>query len=172
MFWSRPLFRAERDFVSQYFGHALDACLPHLRLYLRRVGDTRRALSLPGGRISLPRNCFVHANPQQALHLQHPQVAGLFAHELLHQWQRQQDRAVTVPAAWLQLKALCTGFDPYAYRAQSEAAAMLALFLRANVEQQGQIWQDYVTACVAGQSVLYMRDVAAHVRRTGAVASV
>ncbi len=151
-FWSRPLAATERDFVRRFFGHSLDAQIHRMRLYLRRVGDTRRALSMNGGRISMPRNCFVNGDPFEPLHLQHPQIAGLFAHELLHAWQRLQGMKVTRQAAWLQVKATCLRRDPYAYDTCDDAARMLQLFLAAQVEQQGQMWQDYVTGCVAGHA--------------------
>ena len=163
MFWSRPLTDAELRFVHRFFAHSLDALQPHLRLYVRRLGDTRRALSLNGGRISLPRAFFEQGDPARPLRLAHPYIAGVFAHELLHQWQRLQGQKVTRQAAWLQLKAACLRRDPYAYEACSESAQMLERFRRAHVEQQGQMWQDYVTAEVAGQPSGAFRDVAAFV---------
>lgn len=153
----------ERQFVIRFFGASLNPMLSDLRLYVRRIGDTRRALSMNGGRISMPRVCFVEGLPRQPLQLQHPLIAGLFAHELLHQWQRLQGVAVTRQAAWLQLKAMCLRTDPYAYANCADPAAMREQFLAAQVEQQGQIWQDYVSACVAGQSFEQMQQVAAHV---------
>ncbi len=152
MFWSRTLLDSECHFVRRFFAHSLDALLPRMRLYVRRVGDTRRALSLNGGRISMPRACFEHGDPRQALRLSHPYIAGVFAHELLHQWQRLQGRAVTRQAAWLQVKAVCLRSDPYAYAGCDDQAATLQSFLTAQVEQQGQMWQDYVSGCIAGHT--------------------
>src|SRR2546427_9576015 len=43
-----------------------------------------------GGRIFMPRAFFTQSDPRQPLRLSHPQIAGIFAHELLHQWQRLQ----------------------------------------------------------------------------------
>ena len=63
-FWRRPLLPCERDFVRRYFGTALDGQLDALHLYLRRVGDTRRALSLGGGRISMPSASTVFMPPR------------------------------------------------------------------------------------------------------------
>ncbi|MCD2512069.1 hypothetical protein [Comamonas endophytica] len=163
-FWRRPLLPSERDFVRQYFGAALDARLPSLRLYLRRVGDTGRALSFNGGRISLPRACFAANDPRQPLRLDHPRIAGLFAHELLHQWQRAQGLPVTRQALWLQLRMLLGGHDPYAYERCSDPVAMQACFASAQVEQQGQIWEDHVRACVAGQPAAEFALIAAEVR--------
>ena len=169
-FWSRPLLPLERAFVRRHFGATLDAQLPGLRIYLRRVGDTRRALSFNGGRISMPRSCFVASDPRQPLRLVQPQIAGVFAHELLHQWQRVQGQAVTRQAFWLQLRHLCGGHNPYAYARCSDAQVMHDTFLRAQVEQQGQIWEDHVQACVAGAPAAEFARIAAHVRGDRATA--
>ena len=51
VFWRRSLMLVEAGFVQRLFGTALDELLPGMRLHVRRLGDTRRALSLGGGRI-------------------------------------------------------------------------------------------------------------------------
>ena len=164
LFWSRPLFSVERDFVREHFGDSLDFILPRLRLYLRRVGDRRRALSMNGGRVFLPASFFDSNDPRQALRLTHPVVAGIFAHELLHQWQRLAGRAVTRQAIWLQVQAICLRRNPYNYQRCATPEAMLTLFLQATVEQQGQIWEDHVHAAVLGEPLPCMVLVAAHIR--------
>ena len=164
VFWSRPLDAQEQAFVRTHFGASLDALLPRLRLYQRRLGDTRRALSMNGGRIFMPRAFFTQSDPRQPLRLSHPQIAGIFAHELLHQWQRLQGMPVTRQAAWLQFKALCTRGDPYAYERCDDPRRMLQRFVQAQVEQQGQMWEDHVRACVAGQGDAAGALIAAHVR--------
>ena len=85
MFWSRPLLAPELQFVQRHFGHSLDALQPRLRLYLRRLGDTRRAWSLNGGRMAMPPASFAGRDPRRALRLDDASVAGMFAHELFHQ---------------------------------------------------------------------------------------
>lgn len=162
--WCRPLLDGESAFVQTHFGTSLQGLDGRLRLHLRRLGDTRRALSLPGGHVFMPRACFEGAQLQGPLRLHHPVVAGLFAHELLHQWQRLQGRAVTREAAWLQVKAVCLRRDPYAYTPCGDAAAMLQAFQTAQVEQQGQMWEDHVRACVAGEPLSVFKNVAAWVR--------
>ena len=153
MFWSRPLFPAERLFVQRFFGPSLDALLPRMRLHPRRLGDTRRALSMNGGRLYMPRSFFEEGQAQRPLRLEHPVVASIFAHELLHQWQRLQGVAVTRKALLLHAKALCLRRDPYAYCGCADAAEMLEIFLAASVEQQGQMWEDYVRTLVAGAAM-------------------
>ena len=98
------------------------------------------------------------------MRLSHPVVAGIIAHELLHQWQRLQGRAVTREALGLQLKAICLRRNPYHYPRVVTAEAMLACFLRSSVEQQGQMWEDYVHAAVRGECLPCMELVASHVR--------
>ena len=40
---------------------------------------------------------------------------------------------------------------------------MLEVFLQASVEQQGQIWQDHVSAVIAGRPLACMQVVQRHV---------
>ena len=164
---SRALTAQEQAFVRCHFGASLDALLPRMRLHLRRLGDTRRALSLNGGRIFLPRSFFLHGDLHRPLRLDQPQIAGIFAHELLHQWQRLQGMPVTRQAAWLHLKAWCTRGDPYACERSSDPDRMLECFVHAQVEQQGQIWEDHVRDCVAGKGGAAGALIAAHVRQAG-----
>ena len=148
----RPLLAHEAMFARQYFGvEQGDWLVRHVRLGVRRVGDTRRALCLNGGWMSFPRVCFVRQQLAQGLLLQHPQVAGLFAHELLHQLQRRQGLPVTRQALWLQCRMVMGWGDPYEYRRCASATGQLRVFWRAQVEQQAQMWQDHVQAQVAGQ---------------------
>jgi len=74
------LLPTEHAFVQRFFAHALDGVRPRLRLYVRRLGDTRRALSLPGGRIAMPRQCFEQGDPAQPLRLSHPAFDAVAAH--------------------------------------------------------------------------------------------
>ena len=168
MFWSRGLLPLEHEFVLRHFGHSLQSLQPRIRLYLRRLGDTRRALSMNGGRIYLPRSFFEAGQPERVLKLDHPAVAGVFAHELLHQWQRLQGVAVTRKALLLHAKAICLRSDPYTYCVSDDGVAMLEIFRAASVEQQGQMWEDYVRAVVAGGSLPGMEQVRAFVAGAGA----
>lgn len=151
MLWRR-LLPAEQVFVRQHFGSEQgDWLVQQVRLGVRRVGDTRRALCLNGGWLSFPRACYDQNALKQPLRLAHPQVAGLFAHELLHQLQRRQGMPVTRQALALHTRHLLGGCDPYLYSACSAPRALLRQFWHAQVEQQAQIWQDHVQALVAGQ---------------------
>ena len=46
MFWRRSLMPVEVGFAQRLFGTTLDELLPGIHLHVRRLGDTRRALSL------------------------------------------------------------------------------------------------------------------------------
>ena len=164
MFWSRRLLPAEQAFVRRHFGTSLAPLMPRLRLYLRRLGDTRRAWSFNGGRIALPAGCFEAGDPRRALRLDDAAVAGVLAHELFHQWQRLRGQPVTRQAAWLHGKAVCLGHDPYAYPRCDDAEALWVCFVTAQVEQQAQMFEDHVRAVQRGRPDPAFARLAAHVR--------
>lgn len=161
----RGLYPSERAFVQQWFGAQQAAWLvEHVRIGRRRWGDTRRALSLNGGWLSFPRVCFEASDARQPLRLQHPAVAGIVAHELLHALQRCKGLPVTRQAAWLQCKAWLKRQDPYAYQASNQSVRCLRTFWAANVEQQGQMLQDLVQAHTVGQPIAHGSAMLAAVR--------
>lgn len=145
-FWSRHLKQEEWALLARYFGPLQHPGWAGMRLYLRRLGDTRRALSFNGGFLSLPGHCFAAQDPRQCLRLDEPLVAGWLAHEAFHHWQRLQGRAVTREALRLQWRFWRHGIDPYAYTPSASAPGLLAQFQQAQVEQQAQMWQDAVMA--------------------------
>jgi len=148
----RRLLPQEQAFVRALFGDVIWAWLiDHVRLGQRRLGDTRRALSLNGGWVSFPATMFAADGMQQPLRLSNPLVAGVVAHELLHVLQRRQKQPVTRQALLLQCQWLLQNRDPYSYSNCRSAGVQLKQFWRANVKQQGQMWQDCVQAQVAGQ---------------------
>ena len=147
----RTLLPEEVAFIRQYFGAQTGTKLiARVRLGVRRLGDTRRALCIDGGLVSLPRQCFLQSSGSHPLRLMQPQVAGVFAHELLHELQRMHGIAVTREAVLLQYKWLVKRCDPYFYSCIGNSRALLRQFLSANVEQQAQMWQDFVQSHVAG----------------------
>jgi hypothetical protein len=149
LFWSRPLTADEWTLLARYFGQPQHPGWTRMRLYLRRLGDTRRALSFNGGFLSMPAYCFAASDPRQCLRLDAPLVAGWLAHEAFHHWQRLQGRAVTRQALRLQWRFWRHGINPYAYAPAASPAALLAQFQQAEVEQQAQMWQDAVMADIA-----------------------
>ncbi len=150
-FWSRPLLPAEWALLDHYFGAPVHPAWRRMRVHVRRLGDTRRALSFNGGFLSFPRHCFVEGDPHQPLRIAQPLIAGWLAHEAFHHWQRLQGKPVTRHALWLQWRYWQAGDNPYCYPACSTSQALLAQFQSANVEQQAQMWQDAVMAGVASQ---------------------
>ena len=149
--WWRPLLPSEQAFVQAWFGAEQGQWLvQRIRLGQRRMGDTRRALCCNGGWMSFPQAMYMAGDNAQPLRLEHPLVAGVFAHELLHELQRRKGLPVTRQALVLQCQWLLLRRDPYRYSNCRNAGALLRQFWRANVEQQGQMWQDCVQAHVAG----------------------
>ena len=73
---------------------------------------------------------------------------------------------MTSEALGLHLRAACLRRNPYHYQVCADPQQMLQCFLDANVEQQGQIWQDHVQALVQGQPLACMELVEEHVRQT------
>ena len=150
--WWRRLLPQEQAFVQAWFGpEQAQWLIARVHLGRRRIGDTRRALCCNGGWMSFPQAMYVHGDSAQALRLGHPVVAGVFAHELLHELQRCHGLPVTRQALILQCQWLLLRRDPYRYRSGCTARALLRQFWHANVEQQGQMWQDCVQAQLAGQ---------------------
>ena len=148
MFWSRPLLPQEWELLNRHFGAPVQRDWRRMRIYVRRLGDTRRALSFNGGFLSFPRYCFVDGNPRQALRLDVPLIAGWLAHEAFHHWQCLQGLPVTRAAVRLQWRYWRHGDNPYLYASCASADALLAQFQSAQVEQQAQMWQDAVAADV------------------------
>ena len=148
-FWSRCLTQAEWALLDHYFGQPTDPRWRRMRVHLRRIGDTRRALSFNGGFLSFPGTCFVGGDPRQSLRLDQPIILGWLMHEAYHHWQRLQGRAVTRDAVRLQWRFWRHGDDPYRYAACASPEALLAQFQTAQVEQQAQMWQDAVMADMA-----------------------
>jgi hypothetical protein len=158
----RPPTPAEAQFIGQYFGKCI---IPSsLNIHVRRIGDTSRALSLPGGFISFPSSYFLGGSGKNSLNLADFLVAGTLGHETLHQLQRQNGINVTAQAALLQLQDLLGISNPYQYNASTDPAAMLNTFNQANVEAQGQIFQDYIEADRGGLDVNPFTQIAAQVK--------
>ncbi|MEG0921266.1 MAG: hypothetical protein RSG22_07640 [Comamonas sp.] len=154
MFWSRPLLPQEWALLDRYFGAPMHRDWRRMRIHLRRLGDTRRALSFNGGFLSFPGYCFEGGDPRQALRLHVPLIAGWLAHEAFHHWQRLQGVPVTRAALGLQWRYWWFGENPYLYASCASAEALLAQFQSAQVEQQAQMWQDWVAADVRLQLAL------------------
>jgi len=71
-------------------------------------------------------------------------------HESLHQFQRVNGVDVTARAALLQSMAFLRLSDPYRYSDSNDPQAMLGTFKNGNVEQQGQMFEDYLFARLSG----------------------
>jgi hypothetical protein len=148
----RPLLPVEQRFLSAEFGDSLD--LSRLRLTggghpLGRIG-----WQPGGGMIQLCDAAFEAHDPTQPVRLRYWPV---LAHEALHVWQRvHRHYRVGVSVDGLVLGAL-RGRAAYRYaKGNSDPAAVLDIFLAGNIEQQAQIFEDYVRSNVL---VVQARDV-------------
>jgi hypothetical protein len=128
------------------------------------LSPTRRSWSPLGARISLSARHYCHRRIGDGVDLDDPRAASVFAHELLHVWQRQHGRRVTFEGACLQVPYMLGGKSPYRYAFTRDADAMLSTFLCGNIEQQGQMFQDYVFRDRTGKSTAPYASIAAYVR--------
>ncbi len=141
----RPLSKSETAFLDGYFGSSLDTSVIDLGYSLGS-----RSWSPYGNRISLEKKLWKNGQ----VNLSDPYAASIFAHEALHVWQRQNSRWVTTEGAFLQGLYSAGVFDPYDYTRSIRADdIMLDQFLNGNVEQQGQMFQDYVYGIETGTNV-------------------
>ncbi|MBM4258383.1 MAG: hypothetical protein FJ147_21105 [Deltaproteobacteria bacterium] len=153
----RRLVQAEIDFLARYFGESLDT--DTIRVAATRG---RRAYSIRGSHIRLPRPCFADRDTIAAVDLMNPWAAATLAHEATHVWQRQRGVWVTLKGAWLQLGDQC-GRDPYAYnREESNPTRMFLQFFHGNIERQGQIVEDLVFADQTGQEAPQFSEIHAY----------
>lgn len=156
---ARSLLSTEFAFLHGLFGDSL----PYERLRLARSLHPRRCWSPFGARISLTASCFEGNDPLRGVALDRPSVAATFAHEALHVWQRTQGRWVTWEGARLQVPYALFARNPYHYDPSSDPGELLQTFLSGNIEQQGQLFEDYVFGLRKGDDVSAFREVAAHV---------
>ena len=158
-FAGRAPSETECNFLKTYFGDSLET------KYLR-IGASlgRRSWSPFGHRISLVRKHFRQRDVASEIALEDPHSASVFAHEAMHVWQRQGGRRVTWEAIPLQVAYTLGRFNPYVYEACDDPEQMLERFLRANVEQQAKMLEDFVYRERCGADVGEFEGVARHVR--------
>jgi hypothetical protein len=142
---SRVLCAPEREFVRREFGESV--AVDRLRLAGGGHPTGRCAWQPIGALIQMDDACFEWSDPRNALRLS---AYPTLAHEVLHVWQRRHRHCVvnvSVDGLWL---GLTRGAAAYAYdRTLDDAQDMLAQFLAANIEGQGQMYEDYVRSNVS-----------------------
>lgn len=158
----RPPSGVEEQFIKTYFGNCLDP--KKLNIKVRRWGDTRRALSLGGGFTSFPSSDFIDGSGDNDLNLSDPDIAGIVGNEFLRQLQRPMGVNVTGQALALQSKYSLHISDPYSYNWSADPSVMLQEFLNGNVEQQGQMFQDYLTILLRGHDTTPYNQIAKAVK--------
>lgn len=141
----RALDDHELAFLKREFGTSL----PVERLRLAGGGQPtgRCAWQPAGGLIQMDDTLFEQTDPRGALRIS---AYPTLAHEALHVWQRVHGHCtvgVSVDGLWL---GITRGRRAYGYDAGiREPWAMLQQFLAGNIEQQGQMFEDYVRSSIA-----------------------
>jgi hypothetical protein len=143
-FRARPLHDVERAFLEAEFGQSLD--LERLRIAGGGHPFGRLGWQPVAARIQLSDACFEARDPAQPVLQERWPV---LAHEVLHVWQRvhrQHRLGVSVDGLIL---GVARGRAAYIYdRRLTDPELLLQEFLRGNIEQQGQIFEDYVRSNV------------------------
>jgi hypothetical protein len=158
----RCLLPQERSFLECEFGHSLD--LNRLRIAGGGHPLGRVAWQPMAAIIQLADACFESSQPLRELRCA---AYPILAHEALHVWQRVHRHCrlhVSVDGLWL---GMTRGAKAYQYDRQlSEPSAVLREFLAGNIEQQGQIFEDYVRSNIATHAARDPRfsEVARYVR--------
>lgn len=159
----RPLLDNERAFLEREFGESLD--LSRLRVFGGGHPIGRIAWQPGAAWIQMDDQCFEQRDPARAVRIE---LFPVLAHEALHVWQRVHKHSsafgVSMEGVWL---GVARGAAAYAYDTNVvEPAGLLSLFLRSNIEQQAQIFEDYVRSNVTDPSARSAKfaDVARYVR--------
>ena len=141
----RPLWDVEKAFLRRYYGSSLD---------LSRVDvDTSigpRPWSPYGNNIRFPKEMFFNGDSRQMLRLDDKGVETALAHEAFHVWQRQHGHMVTSLAAIQQVLLSLGVLDPYSYDNRGDDVDIYSRFVLGGVEEQAQIFEDYVAADLSG----------------------
>jgi hypothetical protein len=161
-FRSRPLLDEERGFLAQAFGESVD--LDQLSIAGGGHPFGRLGWQPLAARIQLSDRCFEASDPTQPVR---KHFWPVLAHETLHFWQRVHRHhrlGVSVDGLYL---GVTRGRAAYAYdRSLTDPELVLREFLAGNIEQQGQIFEDYVRSNVTdarGRDARFAR-VAEYVR--------
>lgn len=140
----RPLLEPERAFLAAEFGESLD--LTRLRVTGGGHPFGRFAWQPGAGWMQFADRAFDQNDPGHPLRTQFWPV---LAHEALHVWQRVHRHhrfGVSVDGLLL---GVVRGRAAYRYDASSsDPEDVLRTFQRGNIEQQGQIFEDYVRSNV------------------------
>ncbi|MFZ2753086.1 MAG: RHS repeat-associated core domain-containing protein [Lysobacteraceae bacterium] len=150
----RPPNDAEREFIRQLFGDCFNANRIDIEKKWPWTGS--RPWSPHSGSINFTGNYFVNGNADSGLDLSRRGVRGVFAHELLHVWQRDQSGTVTTFGAVLQWGYSASNAihsvtemtlsDPYQYMNIPSPHDNLqyfdTLFNNGLYEAQAEMWQD------------------------------
>jgi RHS repeat-associated protein len=135
----RPLTEGEKNALRYYFGPSANLNAIDLE------GTTGRGNTVFPNNINLPWKYFKNNDECEEVDLDNATAFSVLAHEVLHHWQRQHGRSVTLAAAIPQLGYWLRIHDPYNYdRSITDSNLLLSEFISGSVEQQGQMFEDFV----------------------------
>ena len=149
----RPPTPKELRFIRRFFG----PCLPFANKIdienIAAVDLSGAAFSNGAGLMLFPQWYFPNMDTSQSLSLDNITIASIFGHEVLHYWQGRNGVNVVLSSLPLQIERGLPFFaDPYDYAYSPDPSIMLSTFLNGNVEQQGQMFQDYIALVLKGKN--------------------
>ena len=139
----RPLWESEAAFLAHEFGDSL--ALSQLRIAGGGHPLGRLAWQPRAHWIQMHDSLFEAEDPARPVRSEYWPI---LAHEALHVWQRVHRHhrvGVSVDGLWLGVVA---GRAAYRYSVTSDPSEVLRAFLDGNIEQQGQMFEDYVRSNV------------------------
>jgi len=157
----RHLYQEEAEALWYYFGHFSLHVTP-IVLYATTL---EQDWSPYGNVIGLQPIRFVNNDPHLPVDVVITANYAALVHESFHVWQRQHGERVSRQAAPLQLRLKLYKIDPYLYNQNiSNAKKMLKYFLQCNVEQQAQIFEDYVKQHRNSKNVAKFVDIQSYIK--------
>lgn len=157
----RHLYQGEAEALWYYFGHFS----LHVTPIVIYATSLEQDWSPYGNVIGLQPKRFTNKDPHMPVNIADPKNYAALVHESFHVWQRQHGEQVSKQAAPLQLRLKLYNFNPYLYNEKiSNPKMMLKYFLQCNVEQQAQIFEDYVVAHRKSKNIAKFVDIQMYVK--------
>lgn len=157
----RHLYQEEAEALWYYFGHFS----LHVTPIVIYATSMEQDWSPYGNVIGLQPIRFVNNDPHLPVDIVVTDNYAALVHESFHIWQRQHGEHVSRQAAPLQLKLKLYDIDPYLYAKKiNDPKKFLKYFLRCNVEQQAQIFEDYVKKHRKSENVVKFIDIQRYIK--------
>lgn len=157
----RHLYQEEAEALWYYFGHFSLHVTPIVIYATSMEQDWSPYRNV----IGLQPKRFKNKDPHLLVNFVSSDHYAAFVHESFHVWQRQHGEHVSRQAAPLQLKLKLYDIDPYLYAEKiNDPKKFLKYFLRCNVEQQAQIFEDYVKKHRESENVVKFIDIQRYIK--------